>query len=106
MEEGGWDFETEGVSGSGGPRETPSAFIEVDNKATSFDPANQDAIVFETIVKSAVFDVLQTPPEEDVNLETREDLLLDFLSAFEGLTQQRGLIQQILERLHQYYSQQ
>jgi serine/threonine protein kinase len=67
------------------------------------DEEQDDERVFMQVVKPAVFQVLQ---EEDVltgdgsneiDMEEKEDLLFEFLHAFENLTRQKGLLTKVLD---------
>nr|CCA17871.1 protein kinase putative [Albugo laibachii Nc14] len=63
--------------------------------------------LFDTIVKPAVFDVIQDYPiagasDSDLCQDTREELLLDLLHSFESLNLQDGLLAQVLEKMTAY----
>lgn len=67
---------------------------------------DEDEEVFENIVKPAIFDVLggamdaEPLDEEDEAAATRrEELLFDFLHAFESLNQEKGLLSKVLNSL-------
>lgn len=72
---------------------------------------DEDMEAFETIVKPAVFGVLsgEMDAEELVHddaIKVREELLLDFLQAFECLTVEKGLLSKVLDSLLVHGSQQ
>lgn len=67
---------------------------------------DEDEEAFENIVKPAIFDVLggamdAEPLDEDDEEATklREELLFDFLHAFESLNQEKGLLRKVLNSL-------
>jgi hypothetical protein len=67
---------------------------------TIADRFSTDEDAFEEIVKPAVFEVLQ---EADIG-DAEEELLFEFLHAFENLTQHAGLLRTVLTKLSSHSS--
>ncbi|DBA02006.1 TPA: hypothetical protein N0F65_000253 [Lagenidium giganteum] len=93
----GWDFNTVRHSNSSIPQELRHSGASP-HAQPSLNLGDDDDAVFTQIVKPAVFEVLHgISPGADY--DTAEDLVFDFLHAFESLSQHKGLLTKVVRNL-------
>ncbi|GLE05256.1 hypothetical protein PINS_up014256 [Pythium insidiosum] len=99
----GWDFGTVRMSASEVQEELEKVKLHGDDGTSATSGAFgtmetiDDETAFEEVVKPAVFDVLQEVTDAGgEEAELSEELLFDFLHAFESLTQQPELLRKVL----------